>query len=136
MATLKSMLGLLFLLVCMSNLHSQNNGGELRVKGVFHNGGIYLRWIPTNYAIWQRGNTNGYKVQRQLVALNGVAVDEVTRLQSSYDFSIDFTTLPEEPWDMNDDVSAVASGALCKPNITSKETKNVSVWINVIVGER
>jgi hypothetical protein len=116
MATLKSMLGLLLLLACIGSVHSQSNGGDLRVKGVFHNGGIYVRWIPTNYGIWQRGNANGYKVQRQLVALNGVAVDEATRLQSSYDFPLYFTPLPEGQWDMNDDVSAVASGALYSPN--------------------
>jgi uncharacterized protein len=73
---------------------------------------VFVRWVPMNFSIWQKGNQYGYKVERQLLAENGVYVDEATRIASTYDFTEPFTPLPEDNWDLSSDIAAVAASAI------------------------
>jgi uncharacterized protein len=71
-----------------------------------------VRWVPMSFSIWQKGNQYGYKVERQLLAENGIYVDDAARVASTYVFTQPFTPLPEDNWDLSSDIAAVAASAI------------------------
>ena len=57
--------------------------GKIQVKGVFHNGKTWLRWVPLDYKSWQQGNQYGYQVIRQTVAVGGVLLSDSARVSAN-----------------------------------------------------
>lgn len=107
---------LLLLLSCREALSGQGNAErKIHVKGLYNDGEVYLRWIPADFASWQKGNQFGYKIVRQLVSQNGIPVSNGVRVASTTHFNGPFAPLPEanwEPYADTNDVAAVAAGAI------------------------
>ena len=86
--------------------HAQD-GADIYVKGIVHNGEVRLRWIPGNLSIFEKGNQYGYKVVRQIITHDGTPVSSTER-QSSTTVLGQFNALPEPDWDAiatNDDLT-------------------------------
>ncbi|MEO5603909.1 MAG: hypothetical protein ABIR06_23540 [Cyclobacteriaceae bacterium] len=56
---------------------------------------IILRWAPINFTVWQLGNSQGYKIERFVIARNGLLLKETekTILNTSV------KPLPENQWE-------------------------------------
>jgi uncharacterized protein len=88
---------------------------KIQVKGVYSDGKIYLRWIPTNYAIWQQGNLHGYGIVRHTVSIDGEWLDAAAMMKSEKIYEGPFLPLTEDNWEqvsVGNDIAAVAAGAI------------------------
>jgi hypothetical protein len=93
-------------------IHAQSSAAQpqIHVKGVVHQGVVRLRWIPADYGVFQKGNTYGYAVTRQLVSRNGATVSNEDRIASTIVLG-PFSPLTETQWDAVADTSDIAGVA-------------------------
>lgn len=53
---------LVVILLASVSLHSQQS--DIYVRSFHAGDSVMLRWVPSTYAAWQQGNTNGYRITR------------------------------------------------------------------------
>lgn len=54
-------------------------GQSVAVKVLSHRDSVSIRWAPTSYAVWVKGNKYGYKIERFLVSRNDKMTDVSSR---------------------------------------------------------
>jgi hypothetical protein len=113
---------LLFLtFIKVLSAQSQIEGG-LQVKAIYRGNFVYIRWVPTNFATWQRGNERGYTLARQTVSDNGIPLIDSLRIASTVILSNQLSPISEDEFDAliqisgNQSSAAVAAGAIYSPN--------------------
>ena len=109
------------LLLCLSSigLHAQNEA-QLRLLGIHSNGKALLRWAPTDFASWQRGTQQGYRLERYTLLSNGTSLSPTQVVASRVLLATQLRPLSEAIFEQMSDTSnaaGVAGAALFEEDV-------------------
>jgi hypothetical protein len=90
-------------------------GENLALLSMVENGNVYLRWVPTNYSTWERGNRKGYAIRRYKYSTNGTRLTLEEMDNSEVQIATGIFPLSEGSWAAqfpNNDFATVAKESL------------------------
>jgi len=125
MKNLKINLSIVFCLFSFSLLLGQNSEHTLNLSAQSDGSKILLRWMVSDYETWQESISEGFRIERYTIKINGTAVPTNQIGSTLITLESDLKPLSESDWDVyftNNNFAELAKNTLYEADVTVQIT--------------